>query len=76
MAKHSLTIPGMGTREGSLVTDYVCLEPVYSSKFCAFDVEFFAVTKISKQSKLDDGMFGLAPRDSNSGPAYIEALYK
>ena len=65
----------MGQREGSLVKDYVCLQPDYASKFCAFNVEFLAVAKTSVTSSLKDGIFGLAPRDSDSGPPYIEALY-
>ena len=59
-----------------MVKDYVCLEPEYSSKFCAYNVEFLAITKASVQTSLQDGLFGLAPRDANSGPSYIEALYK
>ena len=65
----------MGQREGPLVKDYVCLQPDYASKFCAYNVEFLAVTKTSIKSSIKDGLFGLAPRDSDSGPPYIEALF-
>ena len=66
----------MGQRIGPLVKDFVCLEPTYLSDLCASDVEFLAIQKTLQQSSMDDGIFGLAPRDANSGPPYIEAMFK
>ena len=51
-----------------MATDTVCL----SEELCATQVDFFAIKQGFSQS--NDGIFGLAPRDSDEGPSLIKAM--
>ena len=51
-----------------MVTDTVCL----SEELCATEVDFFAIKQGFRQS--NDGIFGLAPRDSDEGPSLIKTM--
>ena len=60
---------------GYIGTDKVCLPRSSISDVCADDVEFLKVTDVRSRVARIDGLFGLAPVDSKTGPSYVMQLY-